>query len=413
MLQPPAAAASGGARSGATAEPDAPMLDGSVDANAEADDVDMMPDFFAADDDEDDAEQMPQPAAGPGDSWLQPEPEPQEPPPPVAEQPPVPPVEEAEDDAEESGDGHGERDDDADYVDEQAPSAPAADNAADDDSAGAGAASAPSSSTAAAAAPRAGSDMDGLNPSDIVSGKRKVRSTTVMIDGYAVKRQNNYSLEEGEGSVWDRELSAGGVYADPAFAYREREAPAPVAEKPKAKAPAAPREASAEEKERLKRNEQMKAAKKAQAKARLRFLEPHRQILGRFGASLPKLSAAEKAEAEAANEATGAPSGAGGFFEDPAVTPPSDILVEMRDYQQRGLRWLVGMHRCGVNAILADEMGLGKTLQTIAFLAYLKFVEGVPGPHLVICPVPRALPSLPPSLPAPRPRRPRRLCASC
>ena len=247
----------------------------------------------------------------------------------------------------------------------------------------------------------------------IVSGKRKVRATTVMVDGHAVKRQNMYDMEEGEGSVWDRELSAGGVYADPAFAYREREAPAPVAEKPKAKAPAAPREASAEEKERLKRNEQMKAAKKAQAKARLRFLEPHRQILGRFGASLPKLSAAEKAEAEAANEATGAPSGAGGFFEDPAVTPPSDILVEMRDYQQRGLRWLVGMHRCGVNAILADEMGLGKTLQTIAFLAYLKFVEGVPGPHLVICPVPRALPSLPPSLPAPRPRRPRRLCASC
>ena len=76
--------------------------------------------------------------------------------------------------------------------------------------------------------------------------------------------------------------------------------------------------------------------------------------------------------------------GSGGFLEDASIVQPKEIQVEMRDYQLRGLRWLVGMHRCGVNAILADEMGLGKTLQTIAFLAHLKFVEGVHGPHLVI-----------------------------
>jgi SWI/SNF-related matrix-associated actin-dependent regulator of chromatin subfamily A member 5 len=34
-----------------------------------------------------------------------------------------------------------------------------------------------------------------------------------------------------------------------------------------------------------------------------------------------------------------------------------------------------------------DEMGLGKTLQTITLLAHLKFVEGVSGPHLVVCPL--------------------------
>ena len=45
----------------------------------------------------------------------------------------------------------------------------------------------------------------------------------------------------------------------------------------------------------------------------------------------------------------------------------------MRDYQLRGLRWLASMHTNGANAILADEMGLGKTIQTIAFLAHLKF----------------------------------------
>ena len=32
-------------------------------------------------------------------------------------------------------------------------------------------------------------------------------------------------------------------------------------------------------------------------------------------------------------------------------------------------------------------MGLGKTLQTISFLAYLKYAKGVPGPHLIICPL--------------------------
>ena len=35
------------------------------------------------------------------------------------------------------------------------------------------------------------SDADDL----IVNGKRKVRSTTVMIDGQAVKRQNLYTME--------------------------------------------------------------------------------------------------------------------------------------------------------------------------------------------------------------------------
>lgn len=61
--------------------------------------------------------------------------------------------------------------------------------------------------------------------------------------------------------------------------------------------------------------------------------------------------------------------------------------VEMRDYQLYGLRWLAMMHSNGMNAILADEMGLGKTLQTIAFLAHLKFDLGIAGPHLVVCPL--------------------------
>lgn len=59
---------------------------------------------------------------------------------------------------------------------------------------------------------------------------------------------------------------------------------------------------------------------------------------------------------------------------------------EMRDYQLRGLNWLISLHKNGINGILADEMGLGKTLQTISLLGYMKHCANTPGPHIVICP---------------------------
>ncbi|KAG0362278.1 SNF2 family N-terminal domain-containing protein [Gamsiella multidivaricata] len=58
----------------------------------------------------------------------------------------------------------------------------------------------------------------------------------------------------------------------------------------------------------------------------------------------------------------------------------------LRDYQIQGLNWMVSLYKNGINGILADEMGLGKTLQTISFLGYLKHIQGVSGPHLVIVP---------------------------
>eukprot|EP00775_Hariotina_reticulata_P009454 gene9454-9620_t len=49
--------------------------------------------------------------------------------------------------------------------------------------------------------------------------------------------------------------------------------------------------------------------------------------------------------------------------------------------------FIAPQHQRGLNSILADEMGLGKTLQTITFLAHLKWNLGVPGPHLVVVPL--------------------------
>lgn len=59
---------------------------------------------------------------------------------------------------------------------------------------------------------------------------------------------------------------------------------------------------------------------------------------------------------------------------------------EMRDYQVAGLNWLISLHENGISGILADEMGLGKTLQTISFIGYLRFMQGITGPHLIAVP---------------------------
>ncbi|CAH8522821.1 unnamed protein product [Schistosoma turkestanicum] len=59
---------------------------------------------------------------------------------------------------------------------------------------------------------------------------------------------------------------------------------------------------------------------------------------------------------------------------------------EMRDYQIRGLNWMIQLHHNNINGILADEMGLGKTLQTISLLGYIKHCRHKHGPHIVIVP---------------------------
>ncbi|ODN00061.1 SWI/SNF-related matrix-associated actin-dependent regulator of chromatin subfamily A member 5 [Orchesella cincta] len=68
------------------------------------------------------------------------------------------------------------------------------------------------------------------------------------------------------------------------------------------------------------------------------------------------------------------------------TTPAFIQWGSMRDYQVRGLNWLISLYERGISGILADEMGLGKTVQTIALLGYLKHHRRIDGPHLVIAP---------------------------
>merc|ERR1719270_846337 len=59
---------------------------------------------------------------------------------------------------------------------------------------------------------------------------------------------------------------------------------------------------------------------------------------------------------------------------------------KLRDYQVRGLNWMIGLYENNINGILADEMGLGKTLQTISLLGFMKHFRNINGPHMVLVP---------------------------
>ena len=71
------------------------------------------------------------------------------------------------------------------------------------------------------------------------------------------------------------------------------------------------------------------------------------------------------------------------------VHEQASIMVygKLKEYQIKGLEWMVSLHNNNLNGILADEMGLGKTIQTIALITYLMEKKGVMGPFLVIVPL--------------------------
>jgi len=68
------------------------------------------------------------------------------------------------------------------------------------------------------------------------------------------------------------------------------------------------------------------------------------------------------------------------------VKQPEMLTCQLKEYQIKGLNWLVNLYEQGINGILADEMGLGKTVQSISVMAYLAEVHNIWGPFLVIAP---------------------------
>lgn len=70
----------------------------------------------------------------------------------------------------------------------------------------------------------------------------------------------------------------------------------------------------------------------------------------------------------------------------PSVAQPPALAATLRDYQLRGLDWLVRMTSLGLGGCLADDMGLGKTITLIALHLHRQDVPGAAGPTLVVCP---------------------------
>jgi DNA helicase INO80 len=68
------------------------------------------------------------------------------------------------------------------------------------------------------------------------------------------------------------------------------------------------------------------------------------------------------------------------------ISQPKLLNCTLKEYQMKGLNWLVNLYEQGINGILADEMGLGKTVQSISVMAYLAEKYNVWGPFLVIAP---------------------------
>ncbi|KAJ5573671.1 uncharacterized protein N7459_008098 [Penicillium hispanicum] len=71
------------------------------------------------------------------------------------------------------------------------------------------------------------------------------------------------------------------------------------------------------------------------------------------------------------------------------VTEQPTILIggTLKEYQMKGLQWMISLYNNNLNGILADEMGLGKTIQTISLITYIIEKKRNNGPFLVIVPL--------------------------
>jgi len=71
---------------------------------------------------------------------------------------------------------------------------------------------------------------------------------------------------------------------------------------------------------------------------------------------------------------------------DEPLEAPAALHATLRDYQLRGLQWLVRMTSLGLGGCLADDMGLGKTITLISLHLHRQESTGTAGPTLVVCP---------------------------
>lgn len=197
-------------------------------------------------------------------------------------------------------------------------------------------------------------------PSPTRKSDRKRTSTTILVNGHVIKRDNNYTV-------------TGMTYVHGAFASDDttnankkpktsKAVVGGVGGLPKKQKARPPHETA-----RLSHNAMLRQKMTIDESNRLLFMKRHVDVLEPFlDAKVKLLLKSDQGNANQNNQV------------EKMVAPEEKILLasqpdivttELRDYQMVGLEWMVGMHSKGVPFILGDEMGLGE-LYIALFVCY-------------------------------------------
>ena len=168
---------------------------------------------------------------------------------------------------------------------------------------------------------------------------REKKSTLIYVDGYAVKRDNNYVVKGGE--YVHGAFDANGTATDGGALARLPKPNNQTTKKAAAKKP--PRAPSKAEQERAKHNEIVKGRVASKAKARMGYLAKNAKIIEPFVDSKT-------------NEHLAVTPATKDTWKDMSMQPDM-IKGELRDYQMIGMNWMAKMHAMNAGMILGDEMG--------------------------------------------------------
>jgi SNF2 family DNA or RNA helicase len=164
-----------------------------------------------------------------------------------------------------------------------------------------------------------------------------------MINGQAVFKANVYSLEDGEPSVWDKELGATVEHDEVQSSWPRPVQQPNVPQQPKA-ARAITEKSEAFDARLARRavhNDAIKADKAVSCIHKQEFIRKNWALLRPF------LDESEHPQGSAAST----------FRSFPALTVQPSCLqnVTMRDYQLEGVNWLINSYANGVNIILGGK----------------------------------------------------------
>ena len=245
------------------------------------------------------------------------------------------------------------------------------------------------------------SDGDGPPQPGVVSGKRAIKSRFIEIDGHTVNRLNNYTLEQGERSAWDQELSKGfqaegHSRVDPAAAAKAAAAKAAAAAAKAAKAakPSVPRQLSAVQQGARNRADEIKRDAAEDAVKRTAFVQAHWEVIApfsslaqcptrlgsRLGMAAPLSGAAARKAAEAKQARMSLDGG-----EDEEEDDEMD--EEAEDEKGGALTARGGGGGAGSKSAIndwgGDEASLG--IENPAVKVQPAFINGTMRPHQMIC----------------------------